>query len=273
MKLTHSVRAQPRVYSCALAGLVSVWVAVGATIPLMPWLCSGQGQVLITDPAEQLEQGRVLQADLLAQRPASRSEVTGFFKIRDATGKRLSLPVRFIVEPLSDTSWRSTYEAILAAARTVERLSVTHIEAQPSSYVLHREGAEPLTLQSAAAMWSAFAGSDFFSADLGLEFLRWPDPRLLRKELRKSRSCRVLESRNPAPNQGGYARVISWIDADTGGVLCAEAFDASGKLAKEFSVRSFKRVEGRWQLKEMEIRDLIRDSRTTMEFDLELPAK
>jgi hypothetical protein len=273
MKPTRSPGARIRARFSVRAGLAFACALAAVTAALTPWRCAAQGQVFITDTAEQVAQARLLQADLLAQRPVNRSEITGFFKIRDAAGRRSSVPVRFVVEPLGDAAWRSTYEAILPAAGTVERLSVTHVEAQPSSYALRREGAEPVTLESTAAMWTAFAGSDFFAADLGLEFLRWPDQRLLRKELRKSRACRVLESRNPAPGQGGYARVLSWIDADTGGVLCAEAFDAAGRMVKEFSVRSFKKVEGRWQLKEMEIRDLIRDSRTTMEFDLELPAR
>jgi hypothetical protein len=56
-----------------------------------------------------------------------------------------------------------------------------------------------------------FTGSDFWIADLGLDFLHWPKQRLLRKEMRHSKSCEVLESVNPQSVPGGYARVVSWI--------------------------------------------------------------
>ena len=59
-----------------------------------------------------------------------------------------------------------------------------------------------------------------------------------------------------------------------GGLLRAEAFDAKGRLVKEFNIRSFKKVDGRWQLREMEIVTLDRDSRTRLEFELTVdPAK
>src|SRR5436190_1178348 len=42
-----------------------------------------------------------------------------------------------------------------------------------------------------------FAGSDFWLCDLALEFLHWPEQKILKTELRKTLSCKVLESINP----------------------------------------------------------------------------
>ena len=44
-----------------------------------------------------------------------------------------------------------------------------------------------------------FAGSDFWIADLGLEFFHWPEQKVLKKEFRRNCSCVVLESTNPNP--------------------------------------------------------------------------
>ncbi len=113
-----------------------------------------------------------------------------------------------------------------------------------------------------------FAGSDFWIADLGLEFFHWPEQKILKKEFRRNCACEVLESTNPQPATNGYSRVVSWIDEDSGGIVHAEAFDAQNKLLKVFDPKSFKKVNGQWQLQEMEIRNVQTGSRTRLEFDL-----
>ena len=113
-----------------------------------------------------------------------------------------------------------------------------------------------------------FAKSDFWIGDLGLEFFHWPAQKVLPKptNLVRGRDYTLLESTNPSTN--GYSRVLSWIDKETGGILQAEAYDFNGKLLKEFSPKSFKKVNGQWELQEMEIRNVQTGSRTRLDFDL-----
>ena len=117
-----------------------------------------------------------------------------------------------------------------------------------------------------------FAGSDFWLADLGLEFLHWPGQRLLKKELRSSQSCYVLESKNPAPTTNGYSRIVSWLDIDSvrdagqAAIIHADAYDAHGKLLKMFDPKKLKKVNGQYQLQEMEIRNEQTRSHTRIEF-------
>jgi hypothetical protein len=80
-----------------------------------------------------------------------------------------------------------------------------------------------------------FAGTDFWLADLGMEFLHWPSSALLRKEMRRGRSCKVLESTNPQLGKGAYGRVRSWIDSESAQLIRAEAYDSENRLLKEFS--------------------------------------
>jgi len=112
------------------------------------------------------------------------------------------------------------------------------------------------------------AGSDFWFQDLALDFFHWPEQKIVTSEMRKGRACYLLESVNPRPVPGGYALVRSWVDKESGGLLLAEAYDQKKNLLKEFSVRSFKKVDSVWQLQEMEIRDVTTRSRTRIEFDL-----
>ena len=116
-----------------------------------------------------------------------------------------------------------------------------------------------------------FAGSDFWLADLGLEFFHWPQQKILPKtiNLKRGRAYTLLESTNPNPSTNGYSHVLSWIDQETGGILQAEAYDAQGKLLKEFEPGSFQKdVNGQRQLQEMDIRNVQTGSRTRLEFDL-----
>jgi hypothetical protein len=115
-----------------------------------------------------------------------------------------------------------------------------------------------------------FANSDFWVADFGLEFFHWPEQKVLPKttNLKRGRSYTLLESTNPNPSTNGYSRVLSWIDKETGGILEAEAYDVNGKLLKDFAPKSFKKVNGQWELQEMEIRNVQTGSSTKLEFDL-----
>jgi uncharacterized lipoprotein YajG len=78
-----------------------------------------------------------------------------------------------------------------------------------------------------------------------------------------------LESRRPDSGTNGYARVLSWIHTESGAVVQAEAYDARGKLLKEFRPTAVEKVNGAWQLKEMEIENVQTGSRTTLVFDLQ----
>ena len=111
-------------------------------------------------------------------------------------------------------------------------------------------------------------GSDFSLADLGLEFLHWPVQRQLKGEMRLGEPCYVLESSDPQARD--IVRVKSDIDKEFGAPLIADAYDAQGHVVKEYSLHgsSFKKVNGRWQVEKMEIRNKKTGSHTELKFDL-----
>ena len=172
--------------------------------------------------------------------------------------------------------WQTLYKA--AWTNKAEYLWVTHTSSLTNAYsystvpvrgdipiIGHFFGSHQISGQ---ALMSPFAGSDFWIADLGLEFFHWPDQKVIKHESRRARACAVLESTNPNPAPGAYSRVDSWIDNETLGVVHAEAFDANGKLLKVFDPKSFKKVNGQWELQDMDIRNVQTGSRTRIEFDL-----
>ena len=70
-------------------------------------------------------------------------------------------------------------------------------------YLLAEAGAPEKKLAGADSM-VPFAGSDFWVADLGLEFLHWPQQRLSKKEMRRSRFCAASPSSPPRAIGSSY---------------------------------------------------------------------
>ena len=241
--------------------------------------------------------GRQLAQQLCGTQPSENFTNNGVLKIRDAKGHSLEIPVRFEVL-ITSTNWQSIYKA--THTNGLETLSVMHRnfqtdrpdgavsgnnyfiagsnDAQLGSPNLYSYKGVRMISSSATNEWKTqikdrlipFAGSDFWQCDLGLEFFHWPQQKVLPKttNLKRGREYTLLESTNPHPSIYNYSRVITWIDKETGGILQAEAYDKNGELLKEFSPKSFKKVDGQWQLQEMEIRNVQTGSRTRLEFDL-----
>jgi len=226
------------------------------------------------DPVEAVEQARALVGEMLAQRPDQNTTNTGRVKIRNAAGKEREIPVRFEITG-TPTGWESVYEAMSSAGSSgVTRLTVIHSGERPNRYELINPAApgatnaDPQQLAQDQIM-APFLGSDFWIADLGLEFLHWPKQRLLRKEMRHSKFCYVLESVNPQPVPHGYSRVVSWLIFDPPhGIVHANAYDARGERIKQFDPKNIEKVQGEYQLEAMEMSGGKADTRTVIEFDL-----
>ncbi len=215
-------------------------------------------------------QGRQLAQQILEQQPAENFTNTGVLLIRDGQGRHAEIPFRFQTA-VGAVRWSTTYET--TAGTNQVGLVVIHEAGKPNQYKLYH--GLPVALHSPEILSGnetmiPFAGSDFWVADLGLEFFHWPEQKILKQyEMRRGRSCHVLESINPNPSPTGYSRVVSWIDNETLNIVQAEAYDAGGKLLKEFYPKSFKKVNGQWELQEMEIRNDQTGSRTQLKFDLQ----
>jgi hypothetical protein len=217
-------------------------------------------------------QGRQLAQKILEQRPPTNFTQNGILKIRNTKGVSTNLTFKCIVSvDLERCYYR--YAASLTEGG-IEWLTIIHNDNSTNNYSLYKcldenwDGTCYTGVELRFNENTPFAHSDFWIADLGLEFFHWPEQKILKQELRRSRACTVLESTNPNPSTNGYSRVVSWIDNETLGIVHAEAYDTKGKLLKEFDPKSFKKVNGQWELQEMEIRNVQTGSRTRLEFDV-----
>lgn len=229
-------------------------------------MAQGTKSMPATLPPEKIDAAKLLK-DILGRAPTEAREIIGELKMRDADGHRRETPIKWIVRPLED-QWHDIYQTPAGREIPPETLIVVHREGATNHYEYFRDGVK--VPEAVTNPFIPFATSDFWLADLGLEFFHWPNPRHVTTEMRKSRPCYVIESVNPKPGKDAYARVLSWIDTEKGGLIRAEAYDEAGKLWKEFSIAKIGKVRGRWQIKELVIRNEKTDTNTRLAFDLEL---
>jgi hypothetical protein len=224
---------------------------------------------------EGTEGGHKLAAELRNMRPEN-AQWKGDLKIQahGPNGRTTTIIPASGQAITGDTEWRVIYTAGPTNGVAAEKLTVIHALDGTNRYEYARAPGptaplgEPRSLAGADAD-IPLAGSDFWLSDLGFEFYHWPDQRLLKPQMRRGRPCYVLDSGNPNARPGGYSKVVSFIDRETGGPIQAEAYGADGKLLKEFALGKFRKVNGKWELKRMEIDNDRTNSRTLLEFDLE----
>lgn len=235
------------------------------------------------DDALAREKGAQLAADMLQRVPDRDLTATGKLVRRTERPKgRTEASLRMWTK-VADGYWEAGYAVAGSPTNAPIELTVRRVQGKPNEYYLSTLGSTAGTGAAAAGSKSerrslrasevggAFAGTDFLMMDLGLEFLNWPEQRLVGTEMRKGRACHVLESRPVGAVPGGYSRVVSWVDIEGGGLIVAEAYDASGVLFKEFAVRGVGKVGGQYEVENMEIRNLKERSRTRFELDLAEP--
>jgi hypothetical protein len=226
------------------------------------------------DPVEGAKMGRALvEKILLAQQQNFTNR--GVLQIRDKSRAQTSIPIQFEVQATPATT-RNIFRTIPGKEDGRSwSLIVTHDGLKPNvyEYAIHSPGAVnpgiSVKTTNAPPITETFAGSDFALVDLGLEFFHWPDQRVTKNQIRKGRACKVLESVNPKPTADSYARVVTWIDNDTSGIVHAEAYGLKdkNKPLKEFDPQNFTQVEGQWQIEQMEISNHQNGSRTRIVFD------
>ncbi len=243
---------------------------------LVPLLTSGAAS--LSQPAKlnpnAEADGQALVLQLLANRPPAGAATNRcVLNIRPPRGQgpRRTIPVAFH-EVVAGGRWTSIYESAPTNDSPRARLTIVRKADTPNEYrILHaprRAGWDsPGKVLAGGETMVPFADSDFWVADLGLEFLHWPTQRLLKKEMTRGQSCNVLESVAPVAQTNGYVRVKSWLDIDTGGVVYAEAYDTAGRFVKEFAPKGLKKVNDAWEVEELEIINRQTGSRTRLLFD------
>jgi hypothetical protein len=106
--------------------------------------------------------------------------------------------------------------------------------------------------------------TDISWTDLALTFLWWPGGAVVATNDVRGRRCYVVEVPAPADRRAApeaaaqaatppYRSVRMWIDAELRVLLQAEGLDADGRAIRRLWIKSFKKVNQTWMIKDLEV--------------------
>lgn len=217
------------------------------------------------DIAAQKAMGVALAESLRGMRLVNRDEIKGNLRIRKPLGKRENVPVTFRAKA-DGTAQVETFETAKGT------LQIRKAPGKPNEYFFIAPKAKEGKKMEGAELNQVFAGSDFTLGDLGLEFLQWPNQQVIGRASRLRETCNILLSKPEKVLPGGYSYMKCWVEIHNRALLCVEAYRGT-KRVKLFQAKSFKKLEGEWQLRELELRNEVTDARTQIQFDLRPPRK
>lgn len=210
-------------------------------------------------PAEQLL------AEVIARFPLETLEVSGALIVRRHRGvvvREVGFEMELAFGKTPPTTHYRIYDAL---GKELETLSV------------YREGAELPRMAYAVGgvlrddppnMFSRIQSSDVTWMDLTLSFLWWHGGKVVRTESIKDRSCFVVEIESPESlgvvTERGYAKVLLWIDMEMRMLLQAEGQNARGEPMRRLWVKSLKKIDDRWMIKDMEVQQFPATHRTKL---------
>jgi len=216
----------------------------------------------------EINNAKILANELYFQRPSENYSASGSFIVRFQDGRRTNIDVTITVSVENNScAWR--YD-IHDGFKT--RLLVISDQDKNINVWTYSIASNTFTRIEPKNWYQPFAGTDFWIFDLmypALPCYQWPEQKIVKHEMRKGRSCRVLASINPHPGDEGYSKVLSWIDTETKGLIRAEAYDSNGQMIKEFNLSKVIKKDGYWQVKQLDIVNKKKKSKTTLLFNFD----
>jgi hypothetical protein len=121
-------------------------------------------------------------------------------------------------------------------------------------------------------LFDSVQGTDVSWTDLSLSFLWWRNGSVVATNDVRGRRCYVVEApappsaaRETAPGETApYRSVRLWIDAEIRMLLQAEGLNASGRTVRRLWVKSFRKVNDTWMIKDLEVQEANSGRRTKL---------
>ena len=114
------------------------------------------------------------------------------------------------------------------------------------------------TVRDTAIRWS----------DLSLSFLWWRGGKVMGRDRTKGRNCIMLRFKSDkrrGGNVGGHTAL--WIDEKCHMLLKMEERDADRQTTRRLTIKSFKKIDDQWMIKDLEVEDLVAGKRTVLRID------
>lgn len=146
-------------------------------------------------------------------------------------------------------------------AQTGEFVTSFEVE-RPAGGTSRYRGIDAQGSSRVVAPGESVANTAFTWADLAFEYLWWPTAVTTGAEMRRQRRCYLVDVPNPDP-KAEEAFVRLWVDDSVYALLQAETRNAEGKILRELSVKSLRKMGGQWLVEDIEVRDF-RNNRHTV---------
>ena len=202
------------------------------------------------DPASKVTAQSLLD-DVVIQLPQDQIKISGTLCVRQRKGVVVR-ELRFEM----DCNWGAQpstvkYTIMDAFGAELEQMTVKRPEGGQAEY-LYLTGAPPVSA-AVPDLTKAIQESDISWLDLTLSFLWWKGGEIKGSEEVKGRDCYIVEIPAPAPSSQSFAKAKLWIDKKLHMLLQAENLNVDGKLTRKLWIKSFKKINDRWIIKDMEI--------------------
>jgi hypothetical protein len=149
-----------------------------------------------------------------------------------------------------------------ASGKALEKLTITrNLQGKPEYEYFEGESS---SVKKTPDLFTAIRGSDVSWMDMSLSFLWWKGGVIIGEEEVKGRDCHLVEVKAPAGNETGYASVKLWIDKELSMLMQAEGFGPKGDIKRKLWIRSIKKIDDRWMVKDMEVQSYPVIHRTKM---------
>jgi hypothetical protein len=196
-----------------------------------------------------------LMGELLARLPSQTVLLSGDLVTTPTNGPKTKLTVDILLSyPRT-----AAYTVRDAFGRELESLIVTRTGKSVSlSYKLNGTDAPAPSLgtriQNTALTWM----------DITLGFLWWDGGRIIGQMETRGQPCYVLDRHAPSGSTAPYASVRMWVDKRVSMLLQSEGYDMLGDCIRRLSVKSFKKINDEWMVKDLEFEDLPDGPRTIL---------
>lgn len=201
-----------------------------------------------------------LMKSVVSQLPAESITIQGEMVVRKRRGVVVQKLKFDLLSNWGSNPSRATYIISDAFGKSLESMTLIRVAGKKAS-VEYAKGS-PLTVAVPPAMSCNIQQSDVTWLDLTFSFLWWKGGKILDVEKVKGRECYIVEI--PAPKISGgsspkkkgaefYSKVVLWIDKELHVLMQAEGYSSDDELMRKLWVRSFKKIDGRWMVKDLEI--------------------
>lgn len=195
-----------------------------------------------------------LTANLLARLPTKPITISGDLLTTPESGEQtrltLSIQLRYPRE--------ATYTIGDAFGKALEQLTVLR-DGNRVSY-LYLTG-DPIVGAPAPALDHAIQNTALSWMDLTLGFLWWEGGRIIGQVENRGQPCYILDRHAPANAMAPYASIRMWVDTRVSMLMEAVGYNKLGDPFRRLSVKSFKKINGEWMIKDLEVENMA--TRTT----------